>query len=131
MVNLLEWSRGNAEASPPAAAEPRWILRGAPREVHTFRDDGYCDWSFWKQRYGKVNEHNGWIPRDHWLEAEERQAILDFHERFPLEGYRRLTFMMIDADIAVCSPSSVYRVLKDAGLMERHHTKPSSKGTGF
>ena len=22
----------------------------------------------WRQRYGKVNEHNGWIPRDHWLE---------------------------------------------------------------
>ena len=21
----------------------------------------------WKQRYGKVNEHNGWIPRDFWL----------------------------------------------------------------
>jgi putative transposase len=39
--------------------------------------------------------------------------------------------MMIDADIAVCSPSSVYRVLKDAGLMERHNTKPSSKGKGF
>jgi putative transposase len=39
--------------------------------------------------------------------------------------------MMIDADIAVCSPSSVYRVLKDAGLMERHNRKPSSKGKGF
>jgi putative transposase len=39
--------------------------------------------------------------------------------------------MMIDADIAVCSPSSVYRVLKDAGLLERHNTKPSSKGKGF
>ena len=23
----------------------------------------------WKDRYGKVNEHNGQIPRDHWLEA--------------------------------------------------------------
>jgi putative transposase len=88
-------------------------------------------WHSWKHRYGKVNEHNAWIPRDHWLEAEERQAILDFHDRFPLEGYRRLTFMMIDADIAVCSPSSVYRVLKGAGLMERHNRKPSSKGTGF
>jgi putative transposase len=88
-------------------------------------------WHSWKHRYGKVNEHNAWIPRDHWLEAEERQAILDFHERFPLEGYRRLTFMMIDADSAVCSPSSVYRVLKGAGLMERHNCKPSSKGKGF
>ena len=21
----------------------------------------------WKKRYGRVNEHNGRIPRDHWL----------------------------------------------------------------
>src|SRR5438046_2088714 len=61
-------------------------------------------WHNWKHRYGKANEHNAWVPRDHWLEPAEKQAILDFHDRFPLEGYRRLTFMMIDADSAVCSP---------------------------
>ena len=22
----------------------------------------------WKTRYGKVNQHNGAVPRDHWLE---------------------------------------------------------------
>jgi putative transposase len=22
----------------------------------------------WRDRYGKVNEHNGWVPRDFWLE---------------------------------------------------------------
>jgi hypothetical protein len=22
----------------------------------------------WRKRYGKVNEHNSWIPRDRWLE---------------------------------------------------------------
>ena len=88
-------------------------------------------WHSWKHRYGKVNEHNAWIPRDHWLEAEEKQAILDFPDLFPLEGYRRLTFMMIDQDIAVCSPSSVYRVLKAAERLDRHTPKPSSQGTGF
>jgi transposase InsO family protein len=88
-------------------------------------------WHAWKQRYGKANEHNAWIPRDHWLEDEEKQAIRDFHARFPLEGYRRLTFMMIDQDIAACSPSSVYRVLQEAGLLDRHTPKVSSKGKGF
>ena len=39
--------------------------------------------------------------------------------------------MMLDADIVACSPASVYRVLKAAGLLERHNTKPSSKGKGF
>jgi putative transposase len=39
--------------------------------------------------------------------------------------------MMLDANVAAVSPSSVYRVLSDAGLMERHNTKVSLKGTGF
>ena len=64
-------------------------------------------WHSWKHRYGKANEHNAWIPRDHWLEEAEKQAIIDFHALFPLEGYRRLTFMMLDADVVACSPSSV------------------------
>jgi putative transposase len=88
-------------------------------------------WHHWKHRYGKANEHNAWIPRDHWLEDTEKQAILDFHALYPLEGYRRLTFMMLDADVVACSPSSVYRVLKAAGLLDRHAPKPSLKGTGF
>ena len=29
----------------------------------------------WQQRYGRVNEHNGWIPRDFWLEAWEKEAL--------------------------------------------------------
>jgi len=88
-------------------------------------------WHSWKHRYGKANEHNAWIPRDHWLEDEEKQAIRDFHALFPLECYRRLTFMMLDQDIVACSPSSVYRVLQEAGLLDRHTPKVSSKGKGF
>ena len=61
----------------------------------------------WCQRYGKVNEHNGLIPRDHWLEPWEKEAIMDYHEQYPLEGYRRLTYMMMDADVVAVSPSSV------------------------
>ena len=85
----------------------------------------------WKQRYGLANEHNGKIPRDHWLEPDERQAIVDFHDRHPLEGYRRLTFMMLDQDVVAVSPSSVYRVLRAAGRLDRWNPKPSSKGKGF
>ena len=39
--------------------------------------------------------------------------------------------MMLDADVVAVSPSSVYRVLKGAGLMQRHNSKPSLKGKGF
>ncbi len=85
----------------------------------------------WRRRYGKANEHNALVPRDHWLEDWERQAILDFHERYPLEGYRRLAFMMLDQDVVAVSPSSVYRVLAQAGRLERWNRRPSKKGTGF
>ncbi len=44
----------------------------------------------WRARYGKANEHNGKVPRDHWLEPWEREAIVDYHDRNSLEGYRRL-----------------------------------------
>jgi transposase InsO family protein len=85
----------------------------------------------WRGRYGKVNEHNGWIPRDHWLEDWEKQAIIGFYHDHPLEGYRRLTYMMLDADVVAVSASSVYRVLKQAGLLGRWNRKPSPQGKGF
>jgi putative transposase len=85
----------------------------------------------WQKRYGLVNEHNALVPRDWWLEDWEKQAILAFHADHLLDGYRRLAFMMLDADVVAVSPSSVYRVLRDAGLMKRHNCKPSLKGKGF
>ena len=85
----------------------------------------------WRRRYGRVNEHNAWIPRDWWLEDWEKQAILRFSYEYPLEGYRRLALMMLDREIVAASPSSVYRVLKAAGRMGRPAGKPSQKGTGF
>ena len=85
----------------------------------------------WVKRYGMVNEHNGKVPRDHWIEEWERQAIIDYHCAHPLEGYRRLTFMMLDAEIVAVSPSTTYRVLSRAGLLDRWNRSPSKKGTGF
>jgi putative transposase len=88
----------------------------------------YYDWC---NRYGKVNEHNAWIPRDFWLTDGERQAIIEYYQDHSLEGYRRLCYMMMDADIVAVSPSSVYRVLTHAGLLNQWNRKESKKGTGF
>jgi putative transposase len=85
----------------------------------------------WKARFGQVNEHNSYVPRDWWLEDWEKQAIVRFHLEHPLEGYRRLTYMMIDADVVAVSPASVYRVLAAGGLLGRFNGKPSAKGQGF
>jgi putative transposase len=85
----------------------------------------------WRQRYGRTNQHNGWVPRDFWLQEWEKKAILDFQEQYPLEGYRRLTYMMMDADVVAVSPSSVFRVLSEAGRLRRWVHKVSKKGGGF
>lgn len=85
----------------------------------------------WKQRYGKANEHNAKVPRDHWLELDEIAAIIAFAQAHPLDGYRRLTFMMLDQDIAYASPSTVYRILSKAGLLNPWNRSPTKKGTGF
>ena len=109
----------------------RWSEKteiGAGRFLHWLgvRASKFYDW---RERYGRVNEHNSWVPRDFWLEPWEREAIIGFHRNNPLEGYRRLTFMMLDADVVAVSPSSVWRVLRRAGLLSRWKHKPSRKGT--
>ena len=65
----------------------------------------------WCRSYGKEYQHNAGIPRDHWLEDWEREAIIRFHHEHPLDGYRRLTYMMMDADFVAVSQATVYRVL--------------------
>jgi len=101
----------------------QWMLSRielSPRKYHR-----------WQERYGQANEHNGLVPRDHWLEDWEKTSIVEFAKTYPLEGYRRLAFMMLDADIVAVSPSSVYRVMKEAGLIHNPWQKPSRKGAGF
>jgi putative transposase len=85
----------------------------------------------WNQRLGRPNRHNGRIPRDFWLEDGEKAKIVAFRDLYPLEGYRRLAYMMLDADVVAVSPSSVYRVLKAAGKLAPRGGTPSRKGKGF
>lgn len=65
------WS---AETAVPATRLVSWLGLGASK------------YFAWKQRYGKVNEHTTWVPRDHWLEPWEQQAIVDFARAHPREG---------------------------------------------
>lgn len=85
----------------------------------------------WKQRYGDKNQHNAPIPRKYWLAAWEQNAILTYYAAHPEEGYRRLTYMLLDADVVAVSPSSVYRVLKAAGALRAWAKPDTKKGKGF
>lgn len=49
----------------------------------------------------------------------EKEAIRDFYFMYQQNGYRRLTYMMIDQDVVYVSPSTVYRYLKSQGLLMR------------
>lgn len=86
----------------------------------------------WCRRLGAELTPHGPIPRSHWLLSWEREAIIAFAKEHPAEGYRRLTYMMLDADVVAVSPSSTYRILRDAGLLQRWNTaKSPAKGRGF
>ena len=85
----------------------------------------------WSERLGQPNNHNGQVPKDNWLEAWEKAAIVAYYQDHPQEGYRRLSYMMLDEDVVAVSPASVYRVLSAAGLLPRWNKTPSRKGTGF
>lgn len=86
----------------------------------------------WVDRIDQTNNHNGIIPKKHWILNWEREAIISYAQTHMGEGYRRLTYMMIDENIVAVSPSTTYRVLKSAGLLNRwNKIKKSSKGNGF
>lgn len=50
---------------------------------------------------------------------EEKAAVLTYALAHPKDGYRRLTWQMVDADVAYLSESSVHRILHDANLLAR------------
>lgn len=86
----------------------------------------------WIDRHKQQNNHNGIIPKKHWIVDWEREAIINYAQTHTAEGYRRLTYMMIDDNVVAVSPSTTYRVLKSAGLLNRwNKIKTSSKGSGF
>lgn len=80
---------------------------------------------------GQPNLHNGIQPKEQWLLPWEKESIIEYWKQNPYEGYRRLCYRMLDENIVAVSPSSVYRVLKKAGLLEKWNLNPSKKGTGF
>ena len=50
---------------------------------------------------------------------EETAAVVSYALAHPQDGYRRLAWQMVDADVAYLSASSIYRILCDADLLYR------------
>lgn len=85
----------------------------------------------WQQRQGQPNQHNGPVPKKHWLLPQEQAAIIDYCQDKIELGYRRLTYMMLDEDIAAVSPATTYRILKEQGLLQRWQPTATVKKHGF
>ena len=85
----------------------------------------------WQKRFGKPNEHNTALPKKHWILESEQQAIIRYATEHLEAGYRRITYLMLDEDVAAVSPSTTYRVMLKAGLLGQRKFAPSKKGTGF
>jgi len=49
--------------------------------------------------------------------AEEKQAVLNYARKHPELRHRELAWRMVDEDVACLSPSTVYRILKEANLV--------------
>lgn len=85
----------------------------------------------WKKRQQLNTRHNGHLPKNHWLLAWEVQAIIEYRLGHFDEGYRRLTYMMLDENVVAVSPSSVYRILKQHNLLLTAWRHQKAKGSGF
>ncbi len=102
----------------------QWFVKRIGIQVSKFQD--------WLRRYGRPNYHNGKSPRHWWIIGWKKEAIVKYYRERINEGYRRLTYRMIDEDIAAVSPATVYRILKIKRLLYPwNNKKSSSKGNGF
>lgn len=84
----------------------------------------------WSGRQGLANRHKPPPHQSHWTLPHELEAVITSARENPGERYRRLTSMMIDADVVYLSPATVYCILSAKGMLGRP-PKPSMKATGF
>jgi transposase InsO family protein len=90
-----------------------WILSelGLTRSV-------YYDW-LGKQKRVRLADRVV-VPRSPLtVLPEEVKSAVEYAKTHPREGYRRLTWMMVDDDIVYLAPSTVYRILDKHDLLYR------------
>ena len=94
-----------------------WTVRRIVRVLGLSRAR-YRDWRR-RQRDDALADRSTRAPLVDGILPAERDAVVQYALAHPTEGYRRLTWQMIDADVAYLSASSVYRILDAADLLCR------------
>jgi transposase InsO family protein len=98
-----------------------WTVRRILRRLGLPKTRYYA-WRAWEEEANRtvletLGRQPAWCP---WaILPEEREAVVGYALGHPRAGYRRLAWMMVDAEVAYVSPSSVYRILDDADLLYR------------
>lgn len=90
---------------------------GVPRSV-------YYAW----RRRESLEDRAGRPCRVYEVLPEERDGICAFALKYPKIGYRKLTWMMVDAGTACVGESTVYRILSEADLLSRWKRSTVSSG---
>ena len=78
----------------------------------------YRDWGK-RAALAQLADRPPLAPSRDGILAEEKAAVIQYALAHPKDGYRRLTWQMIDADVAYLSESSVYRILNASDLLAR------------
>jgi len=99
-------------------ARTGWTIRRILRRLG-FPKSRYYDWKQ-REEQERLEDWTGEVGvSPHAILPEEKQAVVAYALGHPKDGYRRLTWQMVDEDVAYVSPSSVYRILRDADLLYR------------
>lgn len=99
-------------------ARTRWTLRRILKHLGLPKGR-YYEWRKRSAAEGRLADRSTAGSSRHALLPDEKDAITAYALAHPKDGYRRLAWQMIDADIAYVSPSSVYRTLAEADLLYR------------
>lgn len=124
-MKLGEQSRFTAEEKRAvlevvAAAQSRtgWTLRRILKRLGLSKGR-YHEWRKRAATEGRLADRSTAVVPGNALLPEEKQTILAYALTHPKDGYRRLTWQMVDEDVVYASASSVYRTLSDADLLYR------------
>ena len=101
-----------------------WSIR------QTLQALGVSPATYYRNRGGaRAATTGGCRPRPvHAATPEERAAVVAFKRKHPELRHRALAWTMVDEDVAYLSPSTVYRILKEAGLVSAWELKERGKG---
>jgi putative transposase len=100
-----------------AQARTGWTVRRILQHLGLSRAR-YRDWTR-RAAAERLDDRRPIAPSRDGILVEEKAAVLAYALAHPKDGYRRLTWQMVDADVAYLSESSVYRILREADLLAR------------